>query len=86
MVSSILKFYYIPHLTENRLWTGPQVIKTTKFEESKSIMERKICINSLIHHACPWLIIDIINDNHIEYIPSEWPEAFELMRPHGSDP
>ena len=30
-----------PHVTENRLWTGPQVIKTTKFEESKSIMERK---------------------------------------------
>ena len=48
-----IKFYYIPHLTENRLWTGPQVIKTTKFEESKSIMERKICINSLIHHAYP---------------------------------
>ena len=34
----------------------------------------------------PQLIIDIINDNHIEYIRSECPEAFELMRPHGSDP
>ena len=36
-----IKFYNIPHMTENRLWTGPQVIKTTKFEESRSIMERK---------------------------------------------
>ena len=40
-------------------------------------MERKICINPLIHHAYPQLIIDIINDYHIEYIRSEWPEAFE---------
>ena len=33
-----IKFYNIPHVTENRLWTGPQVIKTTKFEESRSTL------------------------------------------------
>ena len=60
--------------------------RTTKFEESRSIMERKIFINPVINHAYPKLIIDIINDNHIEYIRSEWPEAFELMWLHGSDP
>ena len=81
-----IKFYNIPHVTENSLWTGPRVIKTTKFEESRSIMERKICVNPLINHAYQWLIIDIINDNHIEYIRSEWPEVFELMWPHRSDP
>ena len=36
-----IKFYNIPHVTENRLLTGPRVIKTTKFEESRSIMEKK---------------------------------------------
>ena len=62
-------------MTENRLWTGPQVIKTTKFEESRTIMERQICKNPLIIHAYQYLIIDVINDNHIEHIRSEWPEA-----------
>ena len=40
----------------NSLWTGPHVIQTTKFEESRSIilsMERKICINPLIKNAYP---------------------------------
>ena len=32
---------------------GPRSLRQPKFEESKSIMERKICINSLIHHAYP---------------------------------
>ena len=36
-----IKFYNIPHVTENRSWTGPRVIETTKFEESRSIMEKK---------------------------------------------
>ena len=48
-----IKFYYIPYVIENRLWTGPRVIKTTKFEEIRSIMERKICLNLLINHAYP---------------------------------
>ena len=39
-----------------------------------------------MNHAYPQLIIDIINDNNVEYIQSEWPEAFELMWPLGSDP
>ena len=77
-------FYYIRRVTLNGLWTGPQVIKTTKFEECRPGMERKICINPLIDHA--WLIIDMINDNHIEYIRPEWPEAFELLLPHRSVP
>ena len=80
------KFYHIPHVTENRLWTGPHVIKTTKFEESRPIMEILICINPLINHAYPWLIIDTINDNYIEYIRLEWLEAFELTLPQESVP
>ena len=46
-ISMVLKMAYF------RKSTGPRWVKTTKFEENRSIMERKICINPLINHAYP---------------------------------
>ena len=45
-----VQYNNIPHVTEILLWNEPQVIKTNKSEESRPIMEWKMCINPLIMH------------------------------------